>query len=54
MKTALIYFSLGTSLLYQFNEWFGVQVFWTYSHEFDTIDSFNAHDLSRFQRSYRF
>ena len=49
-------FSLGTSLLYQFNEWFGLQVFWTYSSmSSDTIDSFNAHDLgAAFSGSYRF
>ena len=49
-------FSLGSSLLYQFNEWFGVQVFWTYSSmSSDTIDSFNAHDLgAAFSGSYRF
>ena len=39
-------FSGGASLIYQWNEWFGVQAFWTYfSMDSDSIDDFNAQDL---------
>ena len=49
-------FTGGASLIYQWNEWFGMQVFWTYSSmSSDTIDDFDVNDLGvALSGSYRF
>ena len=49
-------FTGGASLIYQWNEWFGMQVFWTYSSmSSDTIDDFNVHDFGAvISSSYQF
>ena len=49
-------FTGGLSLIYQWNEWLGMQVFWTYaSMSSDTIDDFDVNDLGvALSGSYRF
>ena len=49
-------FTGGASLIYQWNEWFGMQVFWTYSSmSSDTIDDFDVHDFGAvISSSYQF
>ena len=48
-------FTGGLSLIYHWNEWLGMQVFWTYASMSSTIDDFDVNDIGVvLSGSYRF